>query len=193
MSAGAKARRPSGRDRTYAGIGARDTPADALELIELVAERLARGGWVLRTGMSPGADQAFYRGAVAGDGAIELFLPWPGFQRNARSSREGPEVLVFTSPGEGAYELASRFHPSWDRLDVDARRLLARDGHQVLGADLASPARLVVCWTADGDLDGTGPRAAGTGQALRIAADHGVRVLNLARPEHAARARGCHT
>jgi hypothetical protein len=59
----------------------------------------------------------------------------------------------------------------------------------VLGAALDSPAACVVCWTPDGGLDGDDPRAEGTGQALRIAARHGIAVFNLARPEHAARVR----
>jgi hypothetical protein len=44
----------------------------------------------------------------------------------------------------------------------------------------------VVCWTADGSLDGGGVFDDGTGQALRLAAGSGIRVFNLARAEHAA-------
>jgi hypothetical protein len=40
-----------------------------------------------------------------------------------------------------------------------------------------------VCWTADGSLDGEKLYEDGTGQALRIASEHGVPVLNLARRE----------
>jgi hypothetical protein len=93
-----------------------------------------------------------------------------------------------------AYELGGRLHRAWhgrgwDALTEDARALLARDSHQVLGADLRSPAEWVICWTPDGGLDGEDPRSQGTGQALRIAAHHGIPVLNLARPEHARRVR----
>lgn len=155
-----------------------------LASIRLTASRLALGGWTMRTGLSPGADQAFYQGALAGHGPVELYLPCPDFQASARSPQEGPEVLVLSEPTAGAYSLAARFHPNWSALSPRARRLRARDAHQVLGRDLAAPAALVICWTPEGSLDGSDPRAGGTGQALRIAHRHGVPVLNLSRSEH---------
>jgi hypothetical protein len=174
----------------YAGIGSRETPPAALALIEAASARLARCGWVLRTGLSPGADQAFYRGARAEGGAVELYLPWPGFEAGARLAGEGAKVRELSRPAARAYELAERYHPTWGRLDSRSRQLLARDGHQVLGADLASAVGFVVCWTADGSLDGVGPGAGGTGQALRIACSERIPVFNLARPEHARRFAG---
>jgi hypothetical protein len=173
--------------RTYAGIGSRATPSDTLDLIESIAAALARDGWVLRTGGSPGADQAFYRGARAAHGPVELYLPWPGFEVEARGDEDG-DVRVFPAPSEDAYALAARCHPAWDGLPSAARHLLARDGHQVLGIDLDTPVRFVVCWTADGSLDGRSPRSGGTGQTLRIAHHHGLRIVNLARPDHVQRA-----
>jgi hypothetical protein len=103
-------------------------------------------------------------------------------------------VWELVRPAPQAYALAQRFYrgwdgPGWDALSETGRALLARDSHQVLGADLRSPAERVVCWTPDGGLDGEDPRAGGTGQALRIAAHHGIPVLNLARREHARRVR----
>jgi hypothetical protein len=170
----------------YAGIGSHQTPSDVLGLMEALGARLAADGWVLRTGLSPGADQAFYRGATGGAGAVELYLPWPGFQSGARLDTDGASVRVLCGPSSAACRLAARFHPHWDELADDARRLLARDGGQVLGADLLDPVRLVACWTADGSLDGEGLYEDGTGQALRIAHDHGIPVLNLARRDHLA-------
>lgn len=155
-----------------------------LLLIEALAARLAGDGWVLRTGLSRGADQAFYRGALAGGGRVELYLPWPGFEAGARLEDEGGKVEVTPRPSDAACELAARFHPRWDRLSPEDRLLLARNCHQVLGVELQSPARMVACWTADGSLDGEGLYDDGTGQALRIAHEHGVPVRNLARAEH---------
>ncbi len=168
----------------YTGIGSRETPAAVLESMRMAATRLARAGWTLRTGLSPGADQAFYEGALAGRGGVELYLPCAGFETQARSQKEGPEVAVLEEPTEAAYSLAERFHPGWPGLSPPVRRLRTRDVHEVLGRDLRVAAALVVCWTADGSLDGGGPGAGGTGQAQRVADRHGVPVLNLARPEH---------
>lgn len=180
-------RADSCRPPTYAGIGARETPEDVLELMERIAERMARKGWVLRTGMSPGADRAFYRGARRAGGRMELYLPWRGFEAEAWEGDEDGRACVYESSSEEAYELAAKHHPNWEEQSAQAKKLLARDGHQVLGIDLKSPAKLVVCWTPDGDKDGSGARSGGTGQALRIAKAMGVPVLNLARAEDVER------
>lgn len=168
----------------YAGIGSRETPPDVLASMETLSATLAGRGAILRTGASPGADQAFYRGARAGGGRVELYLPWPGFEADSWTDWDSPDVAVLTHPSPQAYELAARYQPRWDALGVTERHLLARDCHQVLGADLASPAELVVCWTADGSLDGAGEGPNGTRQALRIAHDNGIEVVNLARLDH---------
>jgi hypothetical protein len=173
------------RARAYAGIGSRETPADLLALMRALAEKLARERWVLRTGFSPGADQAFYRGALLAGGDIELYLPWPGFEAAARADIEGVgggAVRELSRPSAAACELGRQFHPDWDALALCERQLLARDAHEILGADLQAPAELVVCWTADGSLDGRDRYEDGTAQALRIAHHHRVPVLNLARP-----------
>src|SRR5438105_13780073 len=99
--------------RPYAGIGSRSTPTAVLALIEAIAVRLAGEGWVLRTGASPGADQAFYRGALAGGGAVELYLPWPGFEASAWQSAEESRVRVLERPSAAAYELAAHFYEPW--------------------------------------------------------------------------------
>jgi len=170
----------------YAGIGSRATPPAVLDLMTRAACWLSGQGWVLRTGMATGADQAFYRGSST-RGALELYLPWPSFEASARPASCGAGQLVLGEPTPAAYELAATFHPAWSRLPRAVRALHARNCHQVLGADLRSPARFVLCWTPDGSLDGRGRHVGGTGQALRIAHHHGIPVFNLARPQHLQR------
>jgi hypothetical protein len=172
------------RPPAYAGIGSRATPPELLAAMERIGARLAEGGWVLRTGLSQGADQAFHRGALAGGGAVELYLPWPGFEADASPDEQAERPPVLSRPTAAAYELAARFHPGWEGLSEPVRHLLARDGHQVFGANLLRPVRFVVCWTADGSLDGRGLYSDGTGQALRLAHHHAIEVFNLARPDH---------
>jgi len=177
---------PSQTRPAYAGIGSRETPPAVLDLMARAGSWLAGEGWVLRTGMAAGADQAFYRAAHP-HGAFELYLPWPAFRAGARSPASGSQQLVLGQPTPAAYELAAQFHPAWSRLTRGVRALHARNCHQVLGADLAIPARFVLCWTPDGSLDGRGRRVGGTGQALRIAHHHRIPIFNLARPEHVKR------
>ena len=54
-----------------------------------------------------------------------------------------------------------------------AKKLMARNCHQVLGLDLKTPVDFIVCWTKDGTING------GTGQALRIAEAYNIPVYNL--------------
>lgn len=162
--------------RCYAGIGSRATPPEVLALMRTLAARLAARGWVLRTGGAPGADQAFLDAARDAGGAVELYLPWPGF--------EGFDDAALSRPTAEAFSLAARHHPRWSALGPGARALQARNSHQVLGVSLDRPCELVVCWTPDGSLDGAARSAGGTGQALRIATEFDVQVVNLALEEH---------
>lgn len=162
----------------YAGIGARKTPRDVLELMQALAARLAIEGWVLRTGGARGADQAFMAGADP-DGVTELYLPWLGFS--------GFDQATLLEPEPGAWDLAAAHHPRWKRLGGPAQALMARNSHQVLGRELDCPCDVVVCWTPDGSLDGSTRTAGGTGQALRLAAAREIPVRNLARADHRER------
>ncbi len=69
--------------------------------------------------------------------------------------------------------LAARLHPAWSRCSPAVRKLHARNAAVVLGPRLDRPVHAIVCWSPDGEIVG------GTGMALRIAAEHGIPVLNL--------------
>lgn len=134
----------------YAGIGARKTPESILNEMKAIAIYLQATGYVLRSGGAIGADTAFEHGAGIHS---EIY----------RAHDANPDSL----------ELAARFHPAWHRCSPQAKKLMARNGFQVLGRDLVSPSRFIVCWTADGKASG------GTGQAIRIAEHYGIPVFNL--------------
>ncbi len=175
--------------RVYAGIGSRDTPPEALELIERVAFTLAAAGWTLRSGRAAGADQAFEEAAAQGGGNVEIFLPWPGFQRDDGNALLADHHVRLSRPTPAALQLAAQHHPAWERLGNGPRNLHGRNSHQVFGADLDDPVSFVCCWTPDGAVDRVSRHTGGTGQALRLAIAFGVEVINLARPDHAERAR----
>lgn len=158
----------------YAGIGSRKTPADQLERMTRAAVRLARIGYTLRSAGADGADTAFERGAGS---RKEIFLPWSGFN--------GHHGATLVSPTRDAEAIASSVHPAWDRLSFAARKLMARNTHQVLGADCAQPCRFVLCWTPDGaesEAD-RGFATGGTGQAIALASRRGIPVFNFARAD----------
>lgn len=150
----------------YAGVGSRQTPPAMMDFMTRIAQRLDANGYTLRSGGANGADTAFERGAQS----KVIYLPWPYFNGND-SVRFGAT--------KAAYEIAEEFHPAWDRLSDAARKLMARNTHQVLGDDVLDSrqySRFVLCWTPHGSGSG------GTGQAIRIAKAYQIPVFDLGSP-----------
>lgn len=163
----------------YAGIGSRQTPHHILDLMSDFAHAFA-GEAVLRSGGADGADSAFEFGAVLGSGRTEIYLPWNGFNGRLNNA-------FMQEPTDAAMELAAGYHPGWSFLKQGAKKLIARNGHQVLGPNLDDPVSIIVCWTSNGSLTGKESGTGGTGQALRIAADYPeIEVFNLKQPDHLA-------
>lgn len=160
--------------KTYAGIGSRETPADVLDLMYVAGVFFGRS-YILRTGGAQGADSAFLQGCVTVDGLAELYLPWRGFN-NIRADMLPECVEIIDEPTADAYAIAEQHHPNWRSMGRGARRLHARNTHQILGRDCHTPVDFVLCWTVDAS------GAGGTGQAIRIAQAHGIRVLDLGDP-----------
>ena len=144
----------------YAGIGSRETPIEVKEIIKRVVEYLNSKNFILRSGGAPGADSYFEEYS----NEKEIFLPWREFNGN--------DSNLYT-PSPESFDIAKKYHPGWNRLSHGARKLMARNCHQVLGQDLKTPVDFIVCWTKDGGESG------GTGQALRIARDLNIPVYNL--------------
>lgn len=143
----------------YAGIGSRKTPKEVLKVFII----LAKHGLILRSGHAPGADVAFEYGCDAYNGYKEIHLPWKGFEKS--TSKLYP-------PSDKAYEIASTYHKQWGKISDGAKKLIARDGHQVLGFNMDTPVKFVLCWTKDGKREG------GTGQALRIAEAYKIPIFD---------------
>lgn len=149
----------------YTGVGSRETPMNIRGLMTSVALYLSETHR-LRSGAADGADTSFERGA---GGNADIYLPWKHFNgHHSRLCTVGPEAL----------ELAARFHPAWQHCRPPARNLHARNGYQVLGSDLATPSRFLLCWTSGGTGSG------GTGQAIRIARAHDIPVFDMGLPEY---------
>lgn len=153
------------KNYTYAGIGSRRTPLYIQIIMTGMARWLEENGFTLHSGAAEGADQAFEKGA--GDNK-KIFIPWGGF--NDHSSRY---YLTLEDPGNSCFEIAEKYHPSWNNLKPGAKKLMARNSQQILGMDCTEPVDFVVCWTPEGKVKG------GTGQALRIAYDYEIPVINL--------------
>ena len=150
-----------------AGIGSRKTPLEIARLMTSAAAWMSSQNWRLRSGGATGADSAWESGWK---GSGEIFLPFDGFNGKNVGERGGLQYIV---PDFNAdlIRLAARIHPNWAACNPLARKLHARNGCQVLGQDLKSPASAIICWTVNG--------GGGTAQALRIARANGIPILDL--------------
>lgn len=150
----------------YAGIGSRNTPKSILYMMTGFSLKLENLGYILRSGGAEGADLAFERGSKH----KEIYLPWKGFnQNNSNLYKITPQAEV----------LARTYHPYGSTLKENSLKLMSRNCYQVLGEDLNTPVDFIVCWTPDGAEKETSRETGGTGQAIRIAVDLGIRVYNL--------------
>ena len=133
----------------YAGIGSRETPNDVLGKMTDIAWDLNELGWGLRSGRALGADHAFEIGSTK------------------------RELFVANDATAAAIEMASRFHPNWAACNSYARLLHGRNSMIILGANLDSPVKFVICWTKNGKASG------GTGLGIRIAEFYKIPIFNL--------------
>ena len=157
---------------SYTGIGSRNTPQDILDLIDLIALKLEKNGYILRSGGANGADLAFEWNVSH----KEIYLPWRNFNGSSSS---------FTIPSIEAFNMAKPHHPNWDNLSPAVKKLMARNAHQVLGRDLNDASQFVLCWTPDGCENGEtrSSRTGGTGLAIALASSLNIPVYNLANAE----------
>lgn len=153
--------------KAYAGIGSRETPQDTLQYMTNFAELCAQEGWTLRSGGANGADKAFEAGVpVSQPYKKEIFLPWGAF--------EGSGSLLFP-PSPLAHEMLKSLleEEHYENLSEGARKLHARNIHQVLGQKLNDPVKFLICWTPDGKIVG------GTATALKVAKMYRVPIFNF--------------
>lgn len=162
--------------KTYAGIGARKTPNDALSTMGTIGKTLALEGWTLRSGHADGADDAFLRGCLSGKGTKEIYLPWDNFNCG-RNSDPGYQAIDVLPNFNEAMDIAEKFHPNWKACSAGAKKLHTRNVYQIVGMDLQTPVNMVICWTPEGK------RSGGTGQALRIAEFLEISIFDLALEE----------
>lgn len=153
----------------YSGIGSRETPAIVLNKMTVISGIL-QDKLIMRSGHAPGADSAFEAGVTNGN--CEIYIPWKGFA--------GSKSELYTQ-SEEAFYIASQYHPNWKNLKEAVKKLMARNVHQVLGKDLKSPAAFVLCWTQDGceSHKTRSQRTGGTGQAISIASENDIPVINM--------------
>lgn len=167
-------------NKFYTGVGSRDAPDEILEFIESVAQTLAAKGWTLRSGGANGCDYAFQDGAWReSEITPEIYLPWYGY--NDSYIQSGLLYPRHFKNFDEALELASAVHPNWGACSEGAKLLHSRNAYQVLGGDLNSPSKFLICW-ARGGKDGV--PVGGTRTAWVLAQNYGIPCFNLINEGH---------
>lgn len=149
--------------KSYSGIGSRDISKEVWEAMVRIGSFLGKQGYTLRSGGADGSDMAFETGCDRVNGKKEIYLPWLNFNNNKSDLQFKIE----------AYGLAQQYHPNYNNLSNGAKKLMARNCHQVLGHNLKEPVDFIICYTPNGSGRG------GTGQALRIASKYGIPVFDF--------------
>lgn len=159
----------------YCGIGSRATPPDFCEYFTEMAKTLEQYGFTLRSGGAEKADTAFALGTMK----REIYIPWWGFNQIRTKTDKTIITMDDVSP-ELLFQSRKLFeahHPNPKACSAVAQILHMRNGFQVLGRDLLTPVKFVLCWTPEGKSGG------GTGQAIRIAKAHNIPVYDFGRSD----------
>lgn len=153
---------------SYAGIGSRNiTRQETLDIYE-IADSL-RDKYVLYSGNADGADIAFQTGS---NGNCILWLPWKNFNKNKYWE---PALNRIAGSSKLAEESVDKYHPAPYNLSYGARKMIARNYHQIMGIREYPVVSFVIC-CADYDENGI---KGGTGQACRIAQKREIPIYNL--------------
>ena len=153
--------KPGVRTMTYAGVGSRQTPPEVLAVMTKASTWLESLGYTLNTGKTfggkeEGADKAFSDGT----NKKNLF---------------GPEEY---GVGKTVQAVVDEIHPSSGALKDGARKLMARNTHQVFGENLDTPVDFVLYY-ADKDPSNPIRPKGGTGQAVEMANRKGIPTINM--------------
>lgn len=178
----------------YTGIGSRQTPAEIVGVMEDAAFRLARMGFVLRSGKAAGADAAFQQGVqkyVTDNGInffqhlAEIYIPWKGFKGGDGLIDDWDITLDsvdkrLPDQADMRWDWVKEVHGGWERLSQGARKLHERNIHQLFGENLSdaflNQSKFVLYYapeTRKGDPKG------GTATAVNLAKKSSIRTLNL--------------
>lgn len=159
----------------FTGIGSRRTPGwsttdpltDICAKMVEISKSMSEKGYTLRSGGADGADLSFELGASS----KEIWVPWPKFNWKSAEALGIPLPREEFTPLSGAFTTAALLHPNWAACNYAAKKLHARNVHQVLGKDLKTPSDVVFYWT------NTGGEFGGTATALRLAKMHGIECI----------------
>lgn len=145
----------------YTGVGSRDASKHPGVMLQMacIASTLEELGFHARTGDATGADEAIKMG-VKNVANITIF-------------DKNYHVVADKMKWLDAVDMVINVHPS-PRNAMPYMSYLGRNAFQVLGENLDTPSKFLVCWTPGGKNVG------GTATTIAIARLHGIPVFNIA-------------
>jgi hypothetical protein len=154
-------------------IGSREVPKDIQKNLMDIGRYLARKGYIISTGNADGADFFFAFGAhEINPSLVEFHLPWDSY--NKVYIRSGNNVIIDGHNPDYA-KIAAELHPNWKACSQGAKKLHTRNVGIVLGCTQ------VIAYPR---MDNKNNPIGGTAMGIRIAQKYGIKVLNLAIPQH---------
>lgn len=152
----------------YAAISNDNAPPHVVEQFKKIVLDMEARGYTMRTSGNKGVEEII-ESLVS---SKEVHVAWKGF--NQRETQ-------FTRVDKAAIELVGTLHPAFNDLKDSVKTIIARYAHVILGKDLKSPVRCVVCWTEDG-AESAKEKTAKTGYCgtpIQIASNARVPIFNL--------------
>lgn len=137
-----------------------------------IAEQLQKTGWLLRSGHGRGADQAFEAGTKPEN--KEIWVPYFGYNECVKVPHFHEVNMT-----EEVVSIAADHHPVWDKLQIEAKLLCARNIPVLLGSDLKTFSDLIIYWKLKSE-HGLIDKKGGTNHTLRVARTYGIPSFNIA-------------
>lgn len=164
--------------KAYAALSNKNAPEEVVETMRRLVHKLNDEGYTLRTAGNEGPEESL----EAQTEQKEVHIPWKGF--NNRESR-------FNRNDNNAIEIVQAFHPTFASLKPAVQAIIARSAHVILGKDLRSPVRFLVCWSEDG-LENAKDRSIKSGymgMPVAVANSLSIPVFNLKNADATTRLR----
>ena len=153
----------------YTGLASNDTPTAIRAIMTELAMELESSGIILRSAAHPEMHSAFLRGVEA-VGKKEVYVTWS----HGRHSQHRIHPSQIDSATKAlSLSIIQRFLPHMTVSQITQHDFISMAPYLILGRDLNTPSRFVICWTPDG----LGQH--GVGPALRIARYYGIPVFDL--------------
>lgn len=167
--------------KAYYASGNRDAPDHILAKVNQLAKDLDEFGYTLRHGSMDGIEVAMEAGAKHKELHVP-FLPWKEFDKK--------QVASYFNTDE-VKALAEMFHPTWDGLKPVIQAFLSKNVRGILGKDLKSPVRFIVCWSEDGaEFSNEKTNKTGSvGHIIALASALKIPVFNYGKPDADTRLR----